>query len=102
MSEPRRIVPFDGPIDADVDLPGSKSVSNRVLLAAALSEGASSISGLLRADDTDAMIGAIGAFGATVTVLGDTVLGDTVLGDTVEVAGGGPPACRGLALLVRR
>jgi len=73
MTEPRRIVPFDGPIDADVDLPGSKSISNRALLAAALATGPSAITGLLRAEDTEAMLGAIRALGATVDSTGDTV-----------------------------
>jgi 3-phosphoshikimate 1-carboxyvinyltransferase len=74
MSEQRRIVPFDGPIDADVVLPGSKSMSNRVLLAAAVARGSSSISGILRAEDTEAMLGAIQAVGAIVESTGDSAV----------------------------
>ena len=39
-----------------VRLPGSKSISNRALLLAALSEGTTRLTGLLKADDTDRMI----------------------------------------------
>ncbi len=38
-----------------VRLPGSKSISNRVLLLAALAEGETEIGGLLDADDTRVM-----------------------------------------------
>ena len=38
-----------------VRLPGSKSISNRVLLLAALAQGETEISGLLDADDTRVM-----------------------------------------------
>ncbi|MBJ7308572.1 MAG: hypothetical protein JHC63_12040, partial [Acidimicrobiia bacterium] len=36
MSDDLNIVPFDGPIDATVTPPGSKSITNRALLVAAL------------------------------------------------------------------
>lgn len=39
-----------------VQLPGSKSISNRVLLLAALSEGVTDVHDLLRSDDTDRML----------------------------------------------
>ncbi len=38
-----------------VRLPGSKSISNRVLLLAALAQGATDVRGLLDADDTRVM-----------------------------------------------
>jgi 3-phosphoshikimate 1-carboxyvinyltransferase len=43
-----------------VTLPGSKSISNRVLLLAALADGATLIDGLLDADDTRLMRAALG------------------------------------------
>ncbi|MDH3320158.1 MAG: 3-phosphoshikimate 1-carboxyvinyltransferase [Betaproteobacteria bacterium] len=46
-----------------VRLPGSKSISNRVLLLAALAEGATDIRGLLDADDTRVMREALGKLG---------------------------------------
>jgi 3-phosphoshikimate 1-carboxyvinyltransferase len=46
-----------------VALPGSKSISNRVLLIAALAEGTTTIDGVLEADDTDRMLEALEALG---------------------------------------
>lgn len=46
-----------------VRLPGSKSISNRVLLLAALAEGETVIRGLLDADDTRVMLRALAALG---------------------------------------
>ena len=51
-------------------LPGSKSISNRVLLLAALAQGATQIDGLLDADDTSVMLDALQALGVTVTSVG--------------------------------
>ena len=58
----------------EVRLPGSKSMSNRALLLAALARGETRLSGLLDADDTRAMIGALRALGVEVTVDGDQAL----------------------------
>lgn len=46
-----------------VRLPGSKSISNRVLLLAALAEGETQVTGLLDADDTRVMRDALSALG---------------------------------------
>jgi len=48
-----------------VQLPGSKSISNRVLLLAALADGATDITGLLDADDVRVMRAALIQLGAT-------------------------------------
>ena len=48
-----------------VRLPGSKSISNRALLLAALSYGETQLRGLLDADDTRVMIEALQALGVT-------------------------------------
>lgn len=50
----------------EVRLPGSKSISNRALLLAALSEGETRLAGLLDADDTRVMIDALRALGVSV------------------------------------
>jgi 3-phosphoshikimate 1-carboxyvinyltransferase len=47
-----------------VRLPGSKSISNRVLLLAALARGATEVHGLLDAEDTRVMRAALGKLGA--------------------------------------
>ena len=44
-----------GPLDAQVEVPGSKSDTNRALVAAALARGESELQGALDADDTRAM-----------------------------------------------
>jgi 3-phosphoshikimate 1-carboxyvinyltransferase len=49
-----------------VRLPGSKSISNRALLLAALSSGTTELAGLLDADDTRVMIEALRALGVAV------------------------------------
>ncbi len=46
-----------------VRLPGSKSISNRILLLAALAEGATTIIDLLASDDTFVMLGALTSLG---------------------------------------
>lgn len=53
-----------------VRLPGSKSISNRVLLLAALSEGETEVRDLLASDDTERMLDALKALGVGVVHLG--------------------------------
>jgi 3-phosphoshikimate 1-carboxyvinyltransferase len=53
-----------------VRLPGSKSISNRMLLLAALAEGGTEIRELLDSDDTRVMLAALGKLGVGVTDLG--------------------------------
>ncbi|BFG72765.1 hypothetical protein PTKU46_07980 [Paraburkholderia terrae] len=55
-----------------VRLPGSKSISNRVLLLAALSEGETTITNLLDSDDTRVMLDALEKLGVKVKRDGDT------------------------------
>jgi len=46
-----------------VPLPGSKSISNRTLLLAALAQGTTTLTGLLESDDTRVMLDALRALG---------------------------------------
>ncbi len=57
-----------------VRLPGSKSISNRVLLLAALSEGVTEVRDLLHSDDTERMLDALRTLGVKVESLDDNVL----------------------------
>ena len=50
---------------APLRLPGSKSISNRTLLLAALAEGTTQVRGLLDSDDTRVMLEALRALGVT-------------------------------------
>jgi 3-phosphoshikimate 1-carboxyvinyltransferase len=52
-------------------LPGSKSISNRVLLLAALSEGRTSLHGLLDSDDTQVMLTALQQLGCLIEAAPD-------------------------------
>ena len=54
-----------------VRLPGSKSLSNRILLLAALAEGETEVRDLLKSDDTDRMLEALAQLGITVTPVGE-------------------------------
>lgn len=65
MSSTVGIVPLTRTPDADVTVPGSKSFTNRALLCAALADGASTLTGGLLADDTEAMMEALTQLGAT-------------------------------------
>ena len=56
-----------------VTLPGSKSISNRVLLLAALCEGVTAIHDLLDSDDTRVMLVALKTLGCAITQTGSTV-----------------------------
>lgn len=54
------------PIQGRVTIPGSKSITNRALLLAALANGASEISDMLISDDTLAMVGALQELGVDI------------------------------------
>ncbi len=60
------IVPLAGPLAATVTVPGSKSLTNRALLIAALAAGRSVLTGALASDDTRYMAGALRALGIVV------------------------------------
>jgi len=56
-----------------VQLPGSKSISNRVLLLAALASGTTTIHDLLDSDDTRVMLDALRALGCGIDAAGNTL-----------------------------
>lgn len=58
-------------IDAVVPLPGSKSLTNRALVLAAISDGPSVVHRPLRSRDTELMAGALRALGAQIDTSGD-------------------------------
>ncbi|MDO5034474.1 MAG: 3-phosphoshikimate 1-carboxyvinyltransferase [Actinomycetaceae bacterium] len=54
------------PVNADITIPGSKSLTNRELVLSAIAEGRSTISGALSARDTILMINALETLGARI------------------------------------
>lgn len=58
-------------VNGCISLPGSKSISNRTLLLAALSEGVTEVRNLLDADDVSHMLNALETLGVQVEDLGD-------------------------------
>jgi 3-phosphoshikimate 1-carboxyvinyltransferase len=60
-----------GPVRATVSLPGSKSLTNRALILAALSDGPSVVRRALRSRDTELMARGLTALGASVDVSGE-------------------------------
>ncbi len=75
-----------GPVSARVRLPASKSITNRALVLAALSDGPAAIANPLVARDTKLAIGALRALGAAVTE------DDAPSGPIWRVTPGQPPA----------
>ena len=67
-----------------VRLPGSKSISNRVLLLAALSHGQTTVHDLLASDDTAVMLAALKQLGCTVKQDGETAVIDGLGGQLIE------------------
>lgn len=64
----RPVVPITHPLDATVTVPGSKSLTNRALVCAALADGRSTVDNALVADDSLAMRTALVALGAELAV----------------------------------
>jgi 3-phosphoshikimate 1-carboxyvinyltransferase len=62
------IVPLDKPVRAEVTVPGSKSITNRALVLAALSEGEKILQGALWSEDTQRMVGALQKLGFQIKV----------------------------------
>src|SRR5574343_1585956 len=71
-----------------VRLPGSKSLSNRILLLAALAEGETEVRDLLKSDDTDRMLEALNTLGIAVSPVGE---GASVNAIKVKGCGGNIP-----------
>lgn len=68
----RLVLPPSTEASGQMTLPGSKSISNRVLLLAALAQGQTRIRGLLDSDDTRVMLAALETLGLTLQRVSDT------------------------------
>ncbi len=61
-----QIQPIHKPLDSTIEVPGSKSYTNRALLIAALARGASTVTGALFSDDTRYMCNALQKLGVEI------------------------------------
>lgn len=91
-----------GPVEADVSLPGSKSLTNRYLVLAALAQGQSRLRRPLHSRDTLLMAAALGALGVRIEeARGDGQRPDWVITPPEKIVGGSAIGC-GLAGTVMR
>src|SRR5882672_1478213 len=65
------IVPLDKPVRAEITVPGSKSITNRALILAALAEGEVTLEGALWSEDTQIMTECLQELGFMVDVRPD-------------------------------
>ena len=78
-----------GPLSATLRLPGSKSLTNRELVLAALADGPSLLRAPLRSRDSALMIGALRSLGTSIVeVAGDSDYGPDLLVTPAELGGG--------------
>ena len=93
------VAPGPAPLDAVVRVPGSKYEANRFLIAAALTDGTTRLTGLPEGDDVRAAVAAVGALGGSAARRGDRVevrgaRGAAGAGPSVD-AGNPPPVSVG-------
>ncbi|MEW6307216.1 MAG: 3-phosphoshikimate 1-carboxyvinyltransferase [Verrucomicrobiota bacterium] len=65
------IVPLEKPVRADITVPGSKSITNRALILAALADGVVRLDGALWSEDTQVMTECLRQLGFEVSVADD-------------------------------
>jgi 3-phosphoshikimate 1-carboxyvinyltransferase len=65
------IVPLATPVEAQLTIPGSKSITNRGLVLAALANGETVLRGALWSDDTQVMVDCLNRLGLSVNVASD-------------------------------
>jgi 3-phosphoshikimate 1-carboxyvinyltransferase len=65
------IVPLSKPVRAEITVPGSKSITNRALVLAALAEGETTLTGALWSEDTQVMVECLQELGFMVNAAPD-------------------------------
>ncbi|MBI4324738.1 MAG: hypothetical protein HY674_05685 [Chloroflexi bacterium] len=65
------MLPLSTPVQAEITVPGSKSITNRALLLAALAEGETTLQGALWSEDTQVMVESLQELGFMVNVAPD-------------------------------
>ena len=78
------IVPLAKPVRAEITVPGSKSITNRALILAALAQGEVTLHGALWSEDTQVMVECLHTLGVAVKVVEDP---EEPCNRTITVAG---------------
>jgi 3-phosphoshikimate 1-carboxyvinyltransferase len=96
LPDPLPIVPLERPFEVTITPPGSKSITNRAYVLAALAKGESRVIRPLRSDDCDRLLEALCTLGAEARWEGEDVLitgvnGRFPRGGTVNLGDGGTP-----------
>src|SRR5207244_373592 len=86
------IVPLEKPVQAEITVPGSKSITNRALILAALAEGEIALQGALWSEDTQVMVECLQELGFMVNVAPDP---QEICNRTITVYGMGGKVPRG-------
>jgi 3-phosphoshikimate 1-carboxyvinyltransferase len=86
------IVPVSKPLQAQISVPGSKSITNRALFLAAVSSGTTMLRGALWSEDTEIMVNCLQALGVQISVVEDP---DESSNRTMTVTGTGGVLTRG-------
>ena len=68
------IVPFENVSKLKIDIPGSKSISNRALILSVLNDGIVKLRRILKSDDVDIMISALKNLGIKIQEIDDTII----------------------------
>ena len=79
LIDPYPITPFTTPVNGSVAVPGSKSITNRALIMAALADGVTTLENCLFSEDTEIMV-------QTLSALGFEIVADS-LSKTIRVKG---------------
>jgi 3-phosphoshikimate 1-carboxyvinyltransferase len=66
MSDVKEIICVNSPVSGDIRPPGSKSITNRALILAALAGGRSELNGVLNSQDTQVMLNSLSRLGLEV------------------------------------
>jgi 3-phosphoshikimate 1-carboxyvinyltransferase len=66
------VVPLTGSVDAEITIPGSKSLTNRVLVLAALAGGEIVVEGALWSEDTEVMADCLAKLGIPISIQNDS------------------------------
>ena len=86
------IVPLATPVSAEITVPGSKSITNRALVLAALSAGETTLTGALWSEDTQVMVDCLQELGFMVNAAPDA---NEFCNRTITVYGQGGTVPRG-------